>query len=62
MTHCNVPGAFTVGFVVTGEAFAGNDAWVYDQMSSTVEDGPERERGGKSILQSLLTAAQLFNF
>lgn len=43
MTHSDVPDAFTVGFVVTGESFTGHDARVCDQVASTVEDGPERE-------------------
>lgn len=42
MTHSDVPGAFTVGFVVTGESFTGHDARVCDQVASTVEGGPER--------------------
>ncbi len=43
MTHSDVPGAFSVGFVVTGESFTGHDARVCDQVASAVEDGPERE-------------------
>lgn len=42
MTHSDVPDAFTVGFVGTGESFTGHDARVCDQVASTVEDGPER--------------------
>lgn len=42
MTHSDVPDAFTVGFVGTGESFTGHDARVCDQVASTVEDGPEK--------------------
>lgn len=41
-THSDVPGAFSVGLVVTGESFAGHDARVCDQVSPTEEDGPEK--------------------
>lgn len=42
MTHSDVPGAFAVGFVVTGESLAGHDAWVCHQVASAVEHRPER--------------------
>ena len=42
MTHSDVPGAFAVGFVVTGESLAGHDARVCHQVASAVEHGPER--------------------
>lgn len=44
VTHSDVPGAFAVGFVQAGKTFTGHDAGVYDQVASTVEDWPERER------------------
>lgn len=40
ITYSDEPGAFTVGFVVTGESFTGHDARVRDQVASAVEDGP----------------------
>lgn len=40
MTHSDVPGAFAVGFVRTGEALAGHDARIDDQMPPALEDGP----------------------
>lgn len=42
MTHSDVPGAFAVGFVVTGESLAGHDARVCHQVASAVEHRPER--------------------
>lgn len=54
MTHGDVPDTFAVGFVVAGEAFAGYDARVCDQMTSAEESGPEGEQ--KIIPQSQSTA------
>jgi len=42
VTHSDVPGAFTVGFVGRRESFTGHDAGVCDQVASAVEDGPEK--------------------
>lgn len=42
MTHSDVPGAFAVGFVVTGESLAGHDARVCHQVASAVEHRPKR--------------------
>lgn len=44
-THSDVPGAFAVGFVGTGEPLAGHDARVGDQVASAEEGGPERVSG-----------------
>jgi len=43
MTHSDVPDAFAVGFVETGEPFTGHDGRVCDQVASAGEDWPERE-------------------
>lgn len=42
MTHSDEPGAFAVGFVETGEAFAGHHARVCDHVSSTGKERPEK--------------------
>lgn len=53
VTHSDVPGAFTVGFVVTGEALAGYDARVCDQVASAEEDGPKREK--ENVVDQFIT-------
>lgn len=55
MTHSDVPGAFTVGFVVAGETFTGHDARVCDQVASTVEDRPGKREQGEETAVQLLT-------
>lgn len=44
MTHSDVPGAFSVWFVIGGESFTGHDAGVCDQVATAGEDWPEKER------------------
>lgn len=44
LTHCNAPGAFTVGSVEAGEPLTTNKTRLCDLVSSTVEHRPEMKQ------------------